>query len=70
MTSLLREYSDLVVQVGDIIHWNDIYWEIDSVVQNKLIFGKDPDKIWEFNNNNSYIVKTSVSDLILVMVFV
>ena len=39
----LREYSNLVIQVGDIIHWNDIYWEIDSVVQNKLLFGKDPD---------------------------
>ena len=39
----LREYSNLVVQIGDIIHWNDIYWEIDSVIQNKLIFGKDPD---------------------------
>ena len=21
------------------------------------IFGKDPDKIWEFNNNNSYLIK-------------
>ena len=39
----LREHANLVVEVGDIIHWNDIYWEIDSVVQNKLIFGKDPD---------------------------
>jgi len=39
----LREYSNLVLEVGDIIHWNDIYWEIDGVIQNKILFGKDPD---------------------------
>lgn len=39
----LRTHADLVIEVGDIFHWNDIYWEVDSVVQNKLLFGKDPD---------------------------
>ena len=39
----LREHADLVIEVGDIIHWNDIYWEVDSIIQNKLLFGKDPD---------------------------
>jgi anthranilate synthase component 1 len=34
----------------------------ESVEKGKIkgrytIFGKDPDKIWEFNNNNSYLVK-------------
>jgi len=34
----------------------------ESVEKGKIkgrytIFGKDPDKIWEFNNNNSYIVR-------------
>ena len=34
----------------------------ESVEKGKIkgrytIFGKDPDKIWEFNNNNSYIIK-------------
>ncbi len=24
------------------------------------IFGRNPDKIWEFNNNNSYIIKDSI----------
>ena len=36
----------------------------ESVEKGKIkgrytIFGKDPDKIWEFNNNNSYIVKNN-----------
>ena len=34
----------------------------ESVEKGKIkgrytIFGKDPDQIWEFNNNNSYIIK-------------
>ena len=39
----LREHANLVLEVGDILHWNDIYWEIDAIVENKLLFGKDPD---------------------------
>ncbi len=36
----------------------------ESVEKGKIkgrytIFGKDPDKIWEFNNNNSYIIKNN-----------
>ena len=27
------------------------------------IFGKNPDKIWEFNNNNSYLIKNNLSGL-------
>ena len=34
----------------------------ESVEKGKIkgrytIFGKNPDKVWEFNNNNSYIIK-------------
>ena len=34
----------------------------ESVEKGKIkgrytIFGKNPDKIWEFNNNNSYLIK-------------
>jgi len=36
----------------------------ESVEKGKIkgrytIFGKNPDKIWEFNNNNSYIIKNN-----------
>jgi anthranilate synthase component I len=37
----------------------------ESVEKGKIkgrytIFGKNPDKIWEFNNNNSYLIKNSI----------
>jgi anthranilate synthase component 1 len=37
----------------------------ESVEKGKIkgrytIFGKDPDKIWEFNNNNSYLIKNRI----------
>ena len=31
------------------------------------IFGKKPDKIWEFNNNNSYFVKSFSSNFLLLI---
>jgi len=36
----------------------------ESVEKGKIkgrytIFGKNPDKIWEFNNNNSYLIQTN-----------
>ena len=41
----------------------------ESVEKGKIkgrytIFGKDPDKIWEFNNNNSYLIKKKQKDQI------
>ncbi len=58
--------ANVVLEVGDIIYWNLIYWEIDSVVQNQLIVGKDPAKDagftsgarGEFGSNFSLICQT------------
>ena len=58
--------ANVVLEVGDIIYWNLIYWEIDSVVQNQLIVGKDPAKDAgftsgqreEFGSNFSLICQT------------
>ena len=38
----------------------------ESVEKGKIkgrytIFGKNPDKIWEFKNNNSYLIKKNIS---------
>jgi len=35
--------KDLVPEVGDIIEWDKAYFEIDSMVDNQILGGKDPD---------------------------
>ena len=35
--------ANVVLQVGDIIWWNNIYWEIDATTENQFVVGKNPD---------------------------
>ena len=35
--------KNLVPEVGDIIEWDKAYFEIDSMVDNQIVGGKDPD---------------------------
>ncbi len=35
--------ANIVLEVGDTIWWNNIYWELDSVVENQFVVGKDPE---------------------------
>ena len=35
--------SNVVLEVGDTIWWNNIYWELDAVVENQFVVGKDPE---------------------------
>jgi|10_taG_2_1085330.scaffolds.fasta_scaffold18751_2 hypothetical protein len=39
----LKDTSDLLLEVGDIINWNAIYWEVDTVVDNDLFMRRNPD---------------------------
>tara|TARA_R100001377_G_C3192599_1_gene111229 strand:+ start:2252 stop:2776 length:525 start_codon:yes stop_codon:yes gene_type:complete len=46
MFSFLRKAftaKELVPEVGDIIEWDKAYFEIDSMVDNQIVGGKDPD---------------------------
>ena len=35
--------KDIVIETGDIIHWNDKYWEVNNVIENKYYLGRNPD---------------------------
>jgi len=41
--------ADVLPEVGDIIMWNESYWEIDNVNDNQLFVGKDP--AYPYNEN-------------------
>jgi len=45
----LRE-KDYVLEVGDIIHWNEKYWEIDHIMDNSLFMKRDPDRNKELDD--------------------
>jgi hypothetical protein len=35
--------ADIFLEVGDVIHWDGKYWEVDTVSQGQYLFGKNPD---------------------------
>ena len=35
--------ADIVPEVGDVIMYNEVYYEINNTNENQLILGKDPD---------------------------
>ena len=38
----LKDIADLYLEAGDILHWDDRYWEIDSVRSSDYYAGKNP----------------------------
>jgi len=42
LRNLLKEVN-IYPEIGDIILWNNGYYEVDTVVENRLIAGKNPD---------------------------
>ena len=55
--------ANVVPEIGDILMYNELYYEVDNVNQNQLILGKDPnyaysDGVNEFGSSFSIIVTT------------
>ena len=44
--------ADIVPDVGDIIMWNNSYWEVDNTNDNQLFVGKDPAYPYDTNPLN------------------
>ena len=42
----------IVPEVGDIMLWNNDYYEVDGTVENQLFIGKDPSYSYSTNNDN------------------
>lgn len=55
--------ANVVPEVGDIIMYNDAYWEVDNTNANQYFVGKDPDYPYEPNPLNPGLANfgTSVS---------
>jgi len=60
--------ANLSPEVGDIILYNDGYYQVDDIISNQYLLGKDPNYpndtnplnpgLSEFGSNFSYVVKT------------
>lgn len=60
----LKDDADIVLEVGDMIKWNENYWEIDGIAENQFVVGKNPDTDHiggTFGGNHSIICSTHLS---------
>jgi len=53
--------ANVVPEIGDVILWNNLYFEVDNVNENQLIVGKDPnypysEDVVEFGDSLSIIL--------------
>ena len=54
--------SNVFPEIGDVFLWNEDYYEIDNLVENQLVLGKDPsypysDTVDDFGSSLSIIVE-------------
>jgi hypothetical protein len=42
----------LVPEVGDVVMWQDDYYEINGLIENQLVVGKDPSYSYSTDNND------------------
>jgi len=43
LKDILQNTSDIVVEPGDVLNWDESYWEIDTVKESEYFLGKNPD---------------------------
>ena len=53
--------ANVVPEIGDIVLWNNLYFEVDNVNENQLVVGKDPsypysEDVVEFGDSLSFIL--------------
>lgn len=55
MRDTLKDDKDIHPEVGDIIQWNEEYYQVDSVSESQLFAGKNPDT-WDGGETQGYSV--------------
>lgn len=58
--------ANIVPEVGDVVMYNELYYEVDNVNENQLILGKDPDYSYSnglenFGNSFSILLNTHLT---------
>ena len=58
--------ANIVPEMGDIIMYNELYYEVDNVNENQMILGKNPDYLYsngpqDFGQSYSIILTTHLS---------
>jgi hypothetical protein len=53
--------ANVVPEIGDIVLWNNLYYEVDNVNENQLVVGKDPsypysNDVVDFGDSLSFIL--------------
>ena len=61
------EYANVVPEVGDVVMYNEAYYEVDNTNQNQLFLGKDPQYAYsegldKFGASFSIIVSTHLAE--------
>ena len=54
--------ANVIPEIGDVLLWNEDYYEVDNLVENQLLVGKDPsypysDTVDNFGTSLSIIVE-------------
>ena len=58
---------ELVPEIGDVVLWNKDYYEVDNIVENQLILGKNPDYAYnapylnDFGSSFSIVCQTHLT---------
>ena len=61
LRDMLKETANLVLEVGDIIEHDNSYWEIDKIIENQYVTGRNPDfdkNTKSFGSNFSVVCNT------------
>tara|TARA_R100001079_G_C4418156_1_gene138499 strand:+ start:121 stop:681 length:561 start_codon:yes stop_codon:yes gene_type:complete len=58
LKEILQNESNLFLEIGDIVNWNESYWELDTVIESNFWTDKNPD------TNKGYVDTATTTNVI------